>query len=412
MKNYEEMAKLVLEARDEYIKKKMKRTLYLKKVSAIAIGAVAVIGIFVFTNGMRSPERPTNKEQGIITETVDTSNSTVISTETTFRTVQSVQSTSTFLNNTENKKTVTTIAEITDINTQNVVNATLSSRQSIENTGNNTMQTTILTEITTNYQFPQTSQIVTTKNNSTTSVSEFYTSTSQLINTSSCAETTTVITNTTPVYSEWLGAYYEENKSTYRAAWKNSQKISVTNDNIDKYLGKKELSLTYDMSTYVDELCKIYSVKNFSPNYVLAIQSNDDTTPKICCTGAKFKTLGELIEGTNLSNTLVLKEAYKGFIEPDSIPLGTPELTSLMDVFSDKSLESLDSSVYGNTRLYTIKAEIPELGKDGRIIIAKDILDPEAGYISLEILGKKCTYNVGAEKIDKFISSFINKENN
>ena len=412
MKNYEEMAKLVLEARDEYIKKKMKRTLYLKKVSAIAIGAVAVIGIFVFTNGMRSPERPTNKEQGIITETVDTSTSTVISTETTFRTVQSVQSTSMFLNNTENKKTVTTIAEITDINTQNVVNATLSSRQSIENTGNNTMPTTILTEITTNYQFPQTSQIVTTKNNSTTSVSEFYTSTSQLINTSSCAETTTVITNTTPVYSEWLGVYYEENKSTYRAAWKNSQKISVTNDNIDKYLGEKELSLTYDMSTYVDELCKIYSVKNFSPNYVLAIQSNDDTTPKICCTGAKFKTLGELIEGTNLNNILVLKEAYEGFIEPDSIPLGTPELTSLMDVFSDKSLESLDSSVYGNTRLYTIKAEIPELGKDGRIIIAKDILDPEAGYISLEILGNKCTYNVGAEKIDKFISSFINKDDN
>ena len=44
MKNYEEMARLVLEARDEYVKKKRKRITIVKKVSASLCGAAAVLG--------------------------------------------------------------------------------------------------------------------------------------------------------------------------------------------------------------------------------------------------------------------------------------------------------------------------------------------------------------------------------
>lgn len=76
MKNYEEMAKLVLEARDEYVKKKKNRVLFLKRASVVTFGVAAVLGIGIFTHAMKPPKKPVPSQSGIIVETETNSTDT------------------------------------------------------------------------------------------------------------------------------------------------------------------------------------------------------------------------------------------------------------------------------------------------------------------------------------------------
>ena len=71
MKNYEDMAKAVLKARDEYIKKKRKRILFIKKASAVSFGAAAILGIGICANALKPPKKPTANNSGIITNTTE-----------------------------------------------------------------------------------------------------------------------------------------------------------------------------------------------------------------------------------------------------------------------------------------------------------------------------------------------------
>ena len=403
MKNYEDMAKAVLKARDEYIKKKRKRILFIKKASAVSFGAAAIIGLGICANALKPPKKPTVENSGIITETTSAT-----SVETTVK--MSAQTGNATANAVYASKTTAT--PVTEQNSA-PVSATVTARSTrSENAPDTTIthsrQTSVQSNTATTARTTQAAKVSTLSTSSAKG-----TGTTAVLTTAVTTNMATESITTTQSSSEWLGVYYDDSKTTYRAAWKDNEKISATEDELGEYLGEQTLHLTYTMSNeYVDEVCKVYTIKRFSPDYVLAVQSPADDSPKLSYAGAKFKTLGDLLTGTDLKNTLVLKEAYRGFIEPNSEPLGVPELSELMDLLSNESLKSLDSSIYGNTRSYTIKAEIPYLGKEGRIVIIEDILDSESGYISFEILGNKCTYNVDAEKIDKFISSFINKDNN
>lgn len=113
MKNYEEMAKLVLEARDEYVKKKKKRVLFLKRASLVTLGAAAVLGIGLFTHAMKPLKNPSFNQSGIIVET-ETTLSEVVTTEKHFTDTDFAQtSTSTTASNTHTMKqtsSATTIA--------------------------------------------------------------------------------------------------------------------------------------------------------------------------------------------------------------------------------------------------------------------------------------------------------------
>ena len=71
MKNYEEMAKLVLEARDEYVKKKKNRVLFLKRASVVTFGVASVLGIGIFTHAMKPPKKLTAEQSGIILNTTE-----------------------------------------------------------------------------------------------------------------------------------------------------------------------------------------------------------------------------------------------------------------------------------------------------------------------------------------------------
>ena len=406
MKNYEDMAKAVLEARDEYIKKKKKRILFVKRASAISFGAAAIIGIGIFANALKPPQKPTAESSVIITNTTE---AVTTSAESTVQTSAKSVTTQKHSIVTTSAQTETAASKLTTAATGNVT--VKEPDKSTETASSNSTITAIMTTFQTESTIPRSirsAESQTTVRTSTTSSAK-ETETTAMQTTAVATNMATESITTTQSFSEWLGVYYDDSKTTYRAAWKDNEKISATEDELGEYLGEQTLHLTYTMSNeYVDEVCKVYTIKRFSPDYVLAVQSPADDSPKLSYAGAKFKTLGDLLTGTDLKNTLVLKEAYRGFIEPNSEPLGVPELSELMDLLSNESLKSLDSSIYGNNRSYTIKAEIPYLGKEGRIVIIEDILEPESGYISFEILGNKCTYNVGADKINTFVLSFTN----
>lgn len=397
MKNYEDMAKAVLKARDEYIKKKRKRILFIKKASAVSFGAAAIIGIGICANVLKPPKKPTVENSGIITETT-----TVISVETTVKT--SVQTGNATANAVYTSKTT-----VTGVNEKN--NATTSAAgASAKKSGNdlNTTQATITHSKSTSVQSATASSEInkqTASASKSSTSSEKGTGTKAIQTTAASNSTSPASVTTTLSSSEWFGVYNDDSKTTYRAAWKDNKKISASEDELGDYLGEQVLHLTYYMSpNYTDEVCKVYTVKNYSPSYVIAIQSKSDDSPKICYTNAEFKTLGELIEGTDLKNSLVLKEAYSGFIDPGESSIGTPELDDFLDILSDTSLKSLPASVMNSSCSYTIKAEIPKLGINGKILILLTPLEPEKGYISLKIFGNNCTYRVEREKIESFIN--------
>lgn len=397
MDRYEKSAEFIMKRGDKIIAEKKHRKAIIMRSTALSLGAAGIIGLGICANALKPPKKPTAESSGIITETT-----TVISVGTTVKT--SVQTGNATANAVYTSKTTAT-----GVNEKNSATTSVTGT-SAKKSGNdlNTTQATITHSKSTSVQSATASSEI---NKQTASVSKSSTSsekgtgTTAIKTTAASNSTSPASVTTTLSSSEWFGVYNDDSKTTYRAAWKDNKKISASEDELGDYLGEQVLHLTYYMlPNYVDEECKVYTVKNYSPSYVLAIQSKSDNSPKLCYANAEFKTLGALIDGTNLENTLVLKEAYSGFIDPGESPIGTPELEDFLDVLSDTSLESLSASVMNSSCSYTIKAEIPKLGINGKILILLTPLEPEKGYISLKIFGNNCTYRVEREKIESFIN--------
>ena len=398
MRSYEELEANAYKKAEQIINdSKRKKRIMLRRSTGLTLGAAAIIGLGICANALKPPKKPTAESSGIITETT-----TVISVGTTVKT--SMQTGNATANAVYTSKTTAT-----GVNEKNSATTSVTGT-SAKKSGNdlNTTQATITHSKSTSVQSATASSEI---NKQTASVSKSSTSseegtgTTAIKTTAASNSTSPASVTTTLSSSEWFGVYNDDSKTTYRAAWKDNKKISASEDELGDYLGEQVLHLTYYMlPNYVDEECKVYTVKNYSPSYVLAIQSKSDNSPKLCYANAEFKTLGALIDGTNLENTLVLKEAYSGFIDPGESSIGTPELDDFLDILSDTSLKSLPASVMNSSCSYTIKAEIPKLGINGSIILLLTPLEQEKGYVSLKIFGNNCTYSVEREKIESFIN--------
>ena len=386
MKNYEEMAKLVLEARDEYVKKKKNRVLFLKRASVVTFGAAAVLGIGIFTHAMKPPKKPTPSQSGIIVETETTSTETTVAST----------SPNTTVPKTTAIKQVTTIAVSTTATTASA-RQTVTAVRTTKTTALATRTAVITTEVVhTTTAYKQTTAMATTQTQAATSAA--------------AGLTTATVTDTSNEV-EWEMVYYGDTyKSTYEKCTVNSTPISVS---------QSDVGIFYDVAEHYEQLnsiglirtpCKLYTYKDFSPKYVCAVKKDEEDNYYLYHTSeSNFETLGELIEGTRFEDTLVLKEAYNSLSDPAVALMDAPSLDELMEVLSDTSLKSIYNLHLRNvhpTCSYTILAEVPELGMAGEIILMKDAFYPKSGYISLQILGDKCTYDVGAEKVDKLIKMF------
>lgn len=365
MKNYEEMAKLVLEARDEYVKKKKNRVLFLKRASVVTFGAAAVLGIGIFTHAMKPPKKPTPSQSGIIVETETTSAETTAAqtspSTTALKTTATNQMTTTFVSTT-----------VTTSSTQQTVT---------------TVHTTTVAARTTRTAVNTTAAVTTSVTVQTTAA----------MTTTDCIATNEISTGSTE-HIPWKRVYYGDNNTIYRFCSNDFGTITASADYVGEYYGDATLAIDSERQP-----CQMYTYKNFSPQYVCAVKEADDDEFVLYTALPNFETLGEFLDGTDIEHTLVLKDAYHGVGENDEKPIGTPVVDELMEALSERSIESLKDSVLHGSASYTIYAEIPEFGEFGPITLLRTKND---GYISFSILGNKCVFNVGVDKLDGFISSF------
>lgn len=372
MKNYEEMAKLVLEARDEYVKKKKNRVLFLKRASVVTFGAAAVLGIGIFTHAMKPPKKPTPSQSGIIVENETTSAVTTVA----------PTSPSTTASRT------TTAAQTTAATT---AVTTASARQSVTTVRTSaTVARTTRTAVSTT---APTSPMTATAAQTTGAAVQ----TTAAMTTAACIATNEIPTGSTEHIS-WKRVYYGDNNTIYRFCSNDSGTITASADYVGEYYGDATLAIGSERQP-----CKMYTYKNFSPQYACAVKESNNDEFVLYTAWPNFETLGEFLDGTDIEHTLVLKDAYHGVGENDEKPIGTPVVDELMEALSERSIESQKDSVLHGSASYTIYAEIPEFGEFGPITLLRTKND---GYISFSILGNKCVFNVGVDKLDGFISSF------
>jgi len=372
MDRYEEKAKKIM-ARGEVIiaERKRRKTMILRSF-AIGVGTAAVLSVGLTTYALRPPKKPTPSQSGIIVETETTSAVTAVAptspSTTAPRTTTAVQTT----------------AATTAV-------TTASARQSVT-----TVRTTVTAARTTRTAVTTTavtSPLTTTAAQMTGAAVQ---TTAAL---KSAAAATTELPATNIVQLPWKRVVYGE-KKVYRMCCRDNEQITAAAEDIGEYYGEAALMIDDEEST-----CQLYAYKNYSPTYVCAVKETEDSEPKLYSAFVKCDTLGELLEATDFENTVVIKEAYKGSIGPEGIPFEkTPIMSNLMKVLSDTSRERSDTSLT-STRSYTLAVEIPELGvENGFISILRGF--GETGYISFDVYGVQCTYNIGAKKLDEFIRTF------
>ncbi|MBP5363396.1 MAG: hypothetical protein J6Y71_10345 [Ruminococcus sp.] len=386
MKNYDERIESIFKKYDERLAEKKRRKAIILRSCAIGAGAAAVLGVGLTTYALRPPKKPASSQSGIIVVTETTSAETTVAP--TSPSTTATQTTST------KQVTTTTVSTTATTSSSRKAVTTVRTTTVAARTTRTAVTTTEVVHTTTAYK--QTTVMATTQTQAATSAAAGF--------------TTATVTDTSNEV-EWEMVYYGDTyKSTYEKCTVNSTPISVS---------QSDVGIFYDAAEHYEQLnsvglirtpCKLYTYKDYSPNYVCAVKKDGEDNYYLYHTSeSNFGTLGELIEGTRFEDTLVLKEAYNSLSDPAEALMDAPSLDELMEVLSDTSLKSIYNLHLRNvhpTCSYTIMAEVPELGMTGEIILMKDAFYPKSGYISLQILGDKCTYDVGAEKVDKLIKMF------
>lgn len=377
MDRYEKSAEFLMKRGDEMIAERKRRRTMILRSFAIGVGAAAVLGVGFTTYALRPPKKPTPTQSGIIVETETTS----------AETTAAHTSPSTAAPKTTTTKPVTTTAVSTNATTS-------SARQTV---------TTVRTTVT-EARMTRTAVAMTAATSLMTTTAAQ--TTGAAVQTTAVVTSAAVATTELPVtdieYLPWKRVVYGENK-VYRMCSRDNEQITAAAEDIGEYYGEGTLRIDDEQSA-----CKLYTYKNFSPTYVCAVKETGDSEPKLYSSSVKCDTLGELLEATDFENTVVIKEAYKGFGELYSVPFErTPTMDDLMKALSDTSLERSDTSSM-NSRSYTLVVEIPELGVEHGII--ELFRSPgelsKSGFITFDIYGNRNIFNVGTKKLDEFILTF------
>ncbi|MDO4864490.1 MAG: hypothetical protein Q4A05_10000, partial [Ruminococcus sp.] len=336
MDRYEKSAEFLMKRGDEMIAERKRRRTMILRSFAIGVGATAVLGVGLTTYALRPPKKPTPTQSGIIVETETTS----------AETTAAHTSPSTTAPKTTTTKLVTTTAVSTNATTS-------SARQTV---------TTVRTTVT---EARMTRTAVATTAATSPMTTTAAQTTGAAVQTTAVVTSAAVATTELPVtdieYLPWKRVVYGENK-VYRMCSRDNEQITAAAEDIGEYYGEGTLRIDDEQSA-----CKLYTYKDFSPTYVCAVKETADSEPKLYYSSVNCDTLGELLEATDFENTVVIKEAYRGFRDTGRRLEVTPTLSDLMKALSDTSLERSDASSM-NSRSYTLVVEIPELGVEHGII--------------------------------------------
>lgn len=181
MKSYEQMAKDVLKRRDEYLFKKQQRKIAFKHYMPMAVSLcfAVLVGLGVWQELKKLPETPPQSESK-----TDTSLDSIIS-ETSATEIQSEQISQTTITNTTENMINTTFTEPTEL----IMTSTTSSNA-------NTIQTSVITTITTQEQAETNTEEKFPISTIVTAISQTNASTSKIVTTSVSPTEATAIVNT------------------------------------------------------------------------------------------------------------------------------------------------------------------------------------------------------------------------
>ena len=388
MKSYDERIESIFKKYDERLaEQKRRRSMLIRRTAVVTLGTAAALVIGIGTQVMKPPRKPEPQSSNIVVET--NTDGTATTTTLLAEATTSMENVPASTSSATSTSVVTTAEAIKNPSTHTTT-AAISTAKKVSTTAS---------APTTAKQSTVTSAIQTQK---ATSVCQ--TGVSQTIATDIPVETTTGV---------WKRVFYGEDKKLYSICSKENETITVAVDDIGDYYDDAlmKISVLEPITglpiSNTEKTCKLYNYKDYSPIFTCVVMEEGDAVPKLYYSGAAFNTLGELIEGTHFDDRLVITEAYDGVINPENQLKAIPTTKELMNALSDTDLKSLNTSELLNRCSYSLSAEMPEIGLTGKIVLFKDQYRPQSGYISLQILGNCCTYDVGADKLDEFIKTFV-----
>ena len=391
MDRYEKSAEFLMRRGNEIIAERKRRKAFILRSCAIGAGVAAVLGVGLTTYALRPPKKPTPSQSGIIVETETTSAETTVAP--TSPSTTATQTTST------KQVTTTTVSTTATTSSSRKAVTTVRTTTVAARTTRTAVTTTAAVHTTTTSK--QTTAMAATQTQAATSVCQ--TGVSQTLATDIPVETTTGI---------WKRVFYGEEKKLYSICSKEHETITVATEDIGEFYDDAQMEInvlepiTGLPISSTEKTCKLYNYKDFSPVFACVVVEDENTVPELYYSGATFSTLGELIDGTHFDDKLVITEAYDKVINPEYRLNTAPTMEELMNALSDTNLKSLNTSELHDKCSYSLTAEMPELGLMGKVVLLKDPFRPQSGYISIQILGSKCTYDVGATKLDELIRLF------
>lgn len=281
MKSYEEMARYVLEVRDEHEKKQQKRKILFRRYTPLAASfcAFVLIGLGVWKNFPSPDKLPPDS---VITTTETTSLTSASYAVTTSRSSTAVQTTTTKTSSVSSSVTTASTAKttsVTAVSSENVLSTTRNSTQTQPTT--TAEKTHTLVTLTTSYQSTATDIETSTK---------AVTAPNTVSTTVAVTETTTTLANSGAGTRPWseFNIYYK-----YNVAYVNgitgrylSSGIPVRDFEIESFIAEAEMS-GIDSATNELHVCtaEAYRIKDMDEKKGIAIKFPEKNEYYLYCRG-------------------------------------------------------------------------------------------------------------------------------
>jgi len=369
-------AEEIMKRGDAVIEQHKHRKAIIRRTAALSLGTAAVLMIGISAQLLKAPKKPAPESSGIIMEASQPNNSAATS--------------------------VTGAASVTTA----TISVSASTQKTIQTTTSAVISATskYTTPISTTAPSVTTTAVSTAPTETTTAIQ---TTAACIEGSTACVGTELIETNTSAITKKQIVGILDNDYLLYYAACKNNETVSVSTNQLESILYEGEISVTYDVSKYENEHATLYSIKEFSPKFVIAVKTSTDSEPKLYWKYlAEFDTFEELTEGTQLEKNLVLNGIYKGYVEPGEEPIGYPSYSDLAELLNSKESKCIAQKFFPSSVSYIIRVRMPEL--DDGIGIITVIIQPwdGYGYVAFDVLGVKSLYSVNKDKIDEFICKF------
>lgn len=386
-------AEEIMKRGDAVIEQHKHRNAIIRRTAALSLGTAAVLVIGIATQVMKPPRKPEPQSSGIITETSAATTDAIVTTTALLQTskASTPQATTTATVATTTAESRTTAMHTTTVKLTTVGQATISTAKHT-------------TPISTTAPSVTTTAVSTAPTETTTAIQ---TTAACIEGSTACVVTELIETNTSAITKTQIVGILDNDYLLYYAACKNNETVSVSTNQLESILYEGDISVTYDVSKYENEHATLYSIKEFSPKFVIAVKTSTDSEPKLYWKSlAEFDTFEELTEGTQLEKNLVLNGIYKGYVEPGEEPIGYPSYSDLAELLNSKESKCIAQKFFPSSVSYIIRVRMPEL--DDGIGIITVIIQPwdGYGYVAFDVLGVKSLYSVNKDKIDEFICKF------